>query len=180
MIEDDELRELFGTESEEHLQMLDDGLLRLETNPNDKSTLEEVFRAAHSLKGTARMLGVTGVETIAHHMEEELGSVRRGRGTLTSAHIDRYSVGLSAMRGLVQEAISDTRADVDVNRVLAQLSGEIPIEIAPKRHQLKRRQKFQFQLQLPFRQSLSLHRFSSLRKHLLPCARSNADRTFAR
>ncbi len=132
MIADDELRELFQTESEEHLQMLDDGLLRLETNPDDKATLEEVFRAAHSLKGTARMLGVSGVETIAHHMEEELGGVRRGRGALTSAHIDRYSVGLSAMRSLVQEAVSDTRADVDVNHVIAQLSGEIAIEIASK------------------------------------------------
>jgi two-component system chemotaxis sensor kinase CheA len=128
MIEDDELRELFGTESEEHLQMLDDGLLRLETNPNDKSTLEEVFRAAHSLKGTARMLGVSGVETIAHHMEDELGSVRRGRSVLTSSHIDRYSVGLSAMRKLVQEATSDTRADVDLSLVLGQLSGEIPLQ----------------------------------------------------
>ncbi len=131
MIEDDELRELFQTESEEHLQMLDDGLLRLETNPNDKSTLEEVFRAAHSLKGTARMLGVTDVETIAHHMEEELGSVRRGRGVLTSAHIDRHSVGLAAMRRLVQEAVSGTDAGVDVTRVLGQLSGEIPLEIVP-------------------------------------------------
>ena len=115
MIEDDELRELFQTESEEHLQMLDDGLLRLETNPNDKSTLEEVFRAAHSLKGTARMLGVTGVETIAHHMEEELGGVRRGRGALTSTHIDRYSVGLAAMRRLVQEAVTGTDAGIDLD-----------------------------------------------------------------
>lgn len=131
MIEDDELRELFQTESEEHLQMLDDGLLRLETNPHDKSTLEEVFRAAHSLKGTARMLGVSGVETIAHHMEDELGGVKRGRGVLTSSHIDRYSVGLGAMRKFVEEAVKGTPADVDLTRVLAQLSGETPLESEP-------------------------------------------------
>ena len=130
MIEDDELRELFQTESEEHLQMLDDGLLRLETNPHDKATLEEVFRAAHSLKGTARMLGVSGVETIAHHMEDELGGVKRGRSVLTSSHIDRYSVGLGAMRRFVDEAVKGTPADVDLTRVLAQLSGETPLESA--------------------------------------------------
>ena len=131
MIDDDELRELFQTECEEHLQMLDDGLLRLETNPLDKPVLEEVFRAAHSLKGTARMLGVAGVETIAHHMEDELGSVRRGRAALNSTHIDRYSVGLAAMRLLVREAVTGQVADVDLTRVLAQLSGEIPLETAP-------------------------------------------------
>lgn len=131
MIEDDELRELFQAEGEEHLQTLDDGLLRLETRPDDKATLEEVFRAAHSLKGTARMIGEDGVELIAHHMEDELGGVRRGRNTLTSAHIDRYSVGLTAMRQLVQEAVTGKPANVDLERVLAQLSGEVPLEAPP-------------------------------------------------
>lgn len=51
MIEDQELRALFRTESEEHLHQLEDGLLRLEKNPTDQTTLEEVFRGAHSLKG---------------------------------------------------------------------------------------------------------------------------------
>ena len=40
--------------------------------------LEELFRSAHSLKGAARMLGVEGVETLAHHFEDELGAARRG------------------------------------------------------------------------------------------------------
>jgi two-component system, chemotaxis family, sensor kinase CheA len=53
MIEDQELRALFRTESEEHLHQLEDGLLRLEKNPTDQTTLEEVFRGAHSLKGGA-------------------------------------------------------------------------------------------------------------------------------
>ena len=128
MIEDDELRELFQAEGEEHLQTLDEGLLRLETRPDDQVTLEEVFRAAHSLKGTSRMIGVSGVELIAHHMEDELGGVRRGRSVLASTDIDRYSVGLKAMRQLVQEAVTGTPANVDLGTVLAQLSGEIPLE----------------------------------------------------
>ena len=128
MIEDEELRELFQAEGEEHLQTLDEGLLRLETRPDDKATLEEVFRAAHSLKGTARMIGVHGVELIAHHMEDELGSVRRGRSVLSSTDIDRYSVGLKAMRQLVQEAVTGTPAGVELDRVLSQLSGETPLE----------------------------------------------------
>jgi len=61
MIEDQELCSLFKMESEEHLQHLDEGLLRLESSPQDSAILEEVFRAAHSLKGAARMLGVSDV-----------------------------------------------------------------------------------------------------------------------
>jgi hypothetical protein len=48
MIEDDELRALFQTECEEHLQSLDEGLLRLENEAGESATLEAVFRAAHS------------------------------------------------------------------------------------------------------------------------------------
>ena len=59
MIEDRELRSLFKIESEERLQHLDDGLLRLEKTPTDPSLLEDLFREAHSLKGAARMLGLT-------------------------------------------------------------------------------------------------------------------------
>ena len=50
MIEDKELRDLFKIESEEHLLRLNDGLLRLEKNPGDQTTLEETLREAHSLK----------------------------------------------------------------------------------------------------------------------------------
>jgi two-component system chemotaxis sensor kinase CheA len=131
MIEDAELRELFQIESEEHLQSLDDGLLRLETHPQDSATLEEVFRAAHSLKGTARMLGVTGVETLSHHLEDELGHARRGRVELTPPVIDRMSAGLNAIRLLVQEAVSGTPAKVDFTLVLGQMKGTVPLDTAP-------------------------------------------------
>ena len=64
MIEDLELRSLFKPDSEEHLRLLEDGLLSLESNPTDGKTLEEVFRGAHSLKGGAGMLGLRNIERI--------------------------------------------------------------------------------------------------------------------
>ncbi|MDQ3812653.1 MAG: hybrid sensor histidine kinase/response regulator [Armatimonadota bacterium] len=124
MIEDKELCDLFKAESEEHLQSLDEGLLRLESNPKDTRTLEQVFRNAHSLKGTARMLGVSGVETIGHHFEDVLGAAARGQVMLSPEVIDRLYRGLDAIRKLVHEAVTGEPAGVDVSRVLAQLSGE--------------------------------------------------------
>jgi two-component system chemotaxis sensor kinase CheA len=130
-IEDEELCALFKAESEEHLQTLDDGLLRLEANPTDSDTLEEVFRSAHSLKGAARMLGVSGVETVAHRFEDELGAARRGQAVLGPEMVDRLYRGLDAIRKLVQEAVTGELAGVDVDLVMAQLRGEAPMEVLP-------------------------------------------------
>ena len=105
-MDDAELRELFRSECEEHLQTLDDGLLRLETSPHDNAALERVFRAAHSLKGTSRMLNFSEVEGIAHHLEDQLGDAKRGSLLLTSGIIDRLYVGVDAIRALVQEIVS--------------------------------------------------------------------------
>jgi two-component system chemotaxis sensor kinase CheA len=89
MIEDLELRSLFKTESEEHLRLLEEGLLRLEGNPTDRKTLEEVFRGAHSLKGGAAMLGLRSIEQLAHGFEDVLNAARQGKVVLASGEIDR-------------------------------------------------------------------------------------------
>jgi two-component system chemotaxis sensor kinase CheA len=130
MIEDQELCALFKMESEDHLQHLDEGLLRLESNPQDGATLEEVFRAAHSLKGAARMLGVRDIETVAHHFEDALGAAKRGRMILSPQTIDLLYGGLDAIRKLVQEAVTGEAAGVNVERVLAQLNGTEPVPFA--------------------------------------------------
>ena len=124
MIDDPELRALFKAESEEHLQTLENGLLRLEAEPRDTAMLEELFRSAHSLKGAARMLGVADVETLAHHFEDELGAARRGHNVLTSAAADRLYHGLDAMRKFAREATEGEAANVNMAEVLAQLRGD--------------------------------------------------------
>src|SRR5919109_3885182 len=112
MIEDLELRFLFKTESEEHIRLLEEGLLNLESNPTDGTTLEEVFRGAHSLKGGAGMLGLRGIEQVAHGFEDVLNAARQGRAVLSSAAIDELCKQLDTMRQLVEQAVSDAPDDV--------------------------------------------------------------------
>jgi two-component system chemotaxis sensor kinase CheA len=123
MIEDKEIRDLFRAECEEHLQALEQGLLTLEASPEDGATLQAVFRAAHSLKGAARMLGILSLERIAHECEERLGAVRRGQALFSAELVDRLSGALDAMRALVQEAVTGHLAGVQVETVLHQLGG---------------------------------------------------------
>ncbi|MHB8835878.1 MAG: hybrid sensor histidine kinase/response regulator [Candidatus Methylomirabilia bacterium] len=77
----DELQEIlsiYKAETEEHLQRLNAGLLRLEKSPRRTETLEEIFREAHSLKGAARMIGFEAVEKIAHGLEDLFSLARKG------------------------------------------------------------------------------------------------------
>lgn len=131
MIEDKELRDLFKIESEEHLQHLDEGLLRLETNPTDQATLEEVFREVHSLKGSARMLGVSDVETIAHRFEDILGAAKREEIILTSETVDRLYRGLDIIRKLVEGAITGKPTGINVLDVLTRLE---TTDLSPRRN----------------------------------------------
>ena len=106
MIEDPQLYQLFKTESAEHLARLDDGLLRLEKNCSDQAVLEEVFREAHSMKGAARMLDLSKIETAAHGLESILNAARKGESTLTPDVIERMTIALGELRKLVQEALT--------------------------------------------------------------------------
>jgi len=106
MIEDPKLRELFKAESEEHLQHLDDALLRLEKTADDQALLEEAFREAHSLKGAARMLGLNGIQAPAHRIEDELNSARHGTQVLSPQSLARMSADLADMRRLALAAVS--------------------------------------------------------------------------
>lgn len=123
MIEDQELRALFRTESEEHLHQLEDGLLRLEKNPTDQTTLEEVFRGAHSLKGGAGMLGLRNIEQVAHGFEDVLNAARQGKVVLSSGAIDELCQQLDTIRQLVGRAVSDTPGDVTIANAFKPVSG---------------------------------------------------------
>jgi two-component system chemotaxis sensor kinase CheA len=123
-IADVELRDLFQAESEEHLQTLEQGLLHLESEPQDSQTLDEVFRAAHSLKGAARMLEVAKVEALAHRFEDLLGTARHGTVQLTAEAVDRLYHALDSMRAFCVEAVTGQPCEIDVASVLDQLSGE--------------------------------------------------------
>jgi len=70
--------EFFLVEAGDHLQNLNRGLLSLERDPSDTGMIDELFRAAHTLKGSAAMMGFQGVSDVAHKAEDMLGMLRSG------------------------------------------------------------------------------------------------------
>ncbi len=72
----------FKTEQQEHVQEINQGLLALEKNPEEEARqalLDDIFREAHSLKGAARAVGMTTIESLGHAMEDILLSAKEGR-----------------------------------------------------------------------------------------------------
>ncbi|XWK90466.1 MAG: hybrid sensor histidine kinase/response regulator [Phormidium sp.] len=122
-IDDEELRVIFKSASEEHLQKLEDGLLHLEKNPCEQENLEELMREAHSLKGDAGMLGLKDISTLAHQLEHILGTIKRSEAELSSDVSDRLYQGLDAISQLVVEAVTGTPPRIDAFHVLAYMMG---------------------------------------------------------
>ncbi|QVW24442.1 hybrid sensor histidine kinase/response regulator [Pseudomonas hormoni] len=90
---DASLLELFSLEAEAQTLVLSAGLLALERDPTQADHLESCMRAAHSLKGAARIVGVDAGVSVAHVMEDCLVSAQEGRLYLRPDHIDALLQG---------------------------------------------------------------------------------------
>ena len=89
--------ELFKLEAESHCAALSDGLLALERSPNDRAVVEPLMRAAHSIKGAARIVGLDVIVSLAHVMEECFLAAKDGREPLTSARVDQLLKGVDVL-----------------------------------------------------------------------------------
>ena len=90
---DASLLELFSLEAEAQTQVLNAGLLALERNPTQADQLEACMRAAHSLKGAARIVGVDAGVSVSHVMEDCLVSAQESRLYPQPEHIDALLQG---------------------------------------------------------------------------------------
>ncbi|KOR33386.1 hypothetical protein TI05_01330 [Achromatium sp. WMS3] len=133
MIQDDELRQLFRIESEEHLQKLEQHLLQLESQGTNQELLAKLQREAHSLKGSARMLGIVDIETVTHAMEDVFKALSNAELILTPEWVDRLEEGLDTLQKMAHEAITGTPARISAQEAIAKLAFETSEEqLIPK------------------------------------------------
>ncbi|KPC26457.1 Chemotaxis protein CheA [Pseudomonas syringae pv. cilantro] len=134
---DASLFELFTLEADAQTQVLSAGLLALERNPTQADQLEACMRAAHSLKGAARIVGVDFGVSVAHVMEDCLVSAQEGRLLLQPEHIDALLSGTDLlMRIATPGGASVTQADIDayverLNALLASGAGAARTVVTP-------------------------------------------------
>ncbi|MCE9547665.1 MAG: Hpt domain-containing protein [Planctomycetia bacterium] len=120
------LIELFRSEIETHSESLNAALLALERAPADTSRIDEMMRAAHSIKGAARVVGVDPAVHVAHVMEDCFVAAQKGTLRLTPADVDVLLRGVDLL-GNISAATRDPEAnlsaafDGDVQSLVGQL-----------------------------------------------------------
>jgi two-component system chemotaxis sensor kinase CheA len=112
---------MFLAECRENLQELNLAVVRLEEAPDDRETVDAIFRIAHSLKGMAATMGFEGMATLTHKMEDVFELLRQ-RGTgLTGEVVDVLLACLDALSGAVDSIDTDGAENLDPTALVDRL-----------------------------------------------------------
>lgn len=110
--------EIFIEESKEHLQGLNTSLLELEKDSNNKEVINEVFRAAHTLKGMAATMGFKNMNVLTHDMENVLSEIRNGNITVEANLLDILFQCLDALEQYVNNIVETGSEGNEKNEAL--------------------------------------------------------------
>jgi two-component system, chemotaxis family, sensor kinase CheA len=115
--------ELFLTESRDNLVAVNEALLRLERDARDSAAIDAAFRAVHTIKGMAGVMGYGAVSDLAHDMEALLAGARDEQRGLRSDDPPLLFEAADALEAAIEASVAGRSAEVDVNAVCARLRG---------------------------------------------------------
>lgn len=110
--------EIFIDETKEHLQTLNDQVLILEAEPENIDTVNEIFRAAHSLKGMAGTMGFKRMQRLTHDMENVFSEIRNGKLNVNADMVDIVFKCLDAIEGYLTNIIESADEGTEDNEEL--------------------------------------------------------------
>lgn len=112
---------VFLDESQEHLQAVNDHLLKLEKQPEDESIVGEIFRSAHTLKGMSATMGYEDLAHLTHNMENVLDLIRNKKKQATTEIIDIMFQSVDSLENMVNDIASGGDGKLDVTSLVAEL-----------------------------------------------------------
>ena len=110
--------EIFIDETKEHLQTLNDQVLILEAEPENIDTVNEIFRAAHSLKGMAGTMGFKRMQRLTHDMENVFSEIRNGKINVDADMVDIVFKCLDAIEGYLSNIMDSSDEGTEDNEEL--------------------------------------------------------------
>lgn len=114
---DAEMLQLFCAEAQDLLQDIEQGVLVLEVNPTDSSSLDSLFRAFHTFKGNVGVMKLMVLQQLAHELESMLDAARRGKYRLVSESITAILSGADILKRFVAE-LSNQIVGVNTGRTI--------------------------------------------------------------
>lgn len=120
-------RDLFFEETDENLAILNQEVLQLEQNPEDKQIIDAIFRAAHTLKGMAATMGYEKMATLTHAVENLFELVKNNQLTVTTPLISLIFESLDALTQLVESLREEEDESLDIAQLIKKLeqAGEL-------------------------------------------------------
>ena len=115
---DQEMVSLFCSSAQDLLQDIEQGVLVLEENPNESTTIDTVFRAFHTFKGNAGVMNFVVLQRLTHELESLLDAARRGTFQLGRESIDLILQGADILKRYVTE-LSSQLSGVEVGRKIS-------------------------------------------------------------
>lgn len=103
----------FAEEARDHIEALNRGLVELEKNPDDEENINAIFRAAHTIKGSSRMLKLTAITDVAHKLEDALGALREKRIAHTRELAGLLFRAVDALAAMVQNTSDGQQITMD-------------------------------------------------------------------
>ena len=110
--------EIFIDETEEHLQTLSDCIMELEKEPENMDTINEILRAAHSLKGMAGTMGFKRMQRLTHDMENVFQEVRSDKVKVNSNMIDLLFKCLDAIESYLNNVKASSDEGTEDNELI--------------------------------------------------------------
>ena len=124
---------IFLDESREHLESLNTQIMNLEQNPEDADTINEIFRAAHSLKGMAGTMGFKRMQRLTHDMENVFSEIRNGKMSVTPDLVDIVFKCLDAIEEYLDCIINTSdEGENDNDELINMLNACLKAEGAPE------------------------------------------------
>jgi two-component system chemotaxis sensor kinase CheA len=119
----DEYLPMFLAEGREHLQELNLAVVRIEEKPDDRETVDEIFRIAHSLKGMSATMGFAGMAALTHEMENVFELLRQRKGGLERDAIDVLLECLDALSAAVESIDATGSEEIEPAPLIERLQG---------------------------------------------------------
>src|SRR5690606_36456315 len=113
--------EVFLDEGREHLQSINQNLLRLENNPNDMSIINEIFRSAHTIKGMSATMGFEDMANLTHQMENVLDALRNEEIAYSGDILDLLFEALDYLETMLDSIVQGGDGSADVTGIIHKL-----------------------------------------------------------
>ncbi|MFW5984755.1 MAG: chemotaxis protein CheW [Halanaerobiaceae bacterium] len=122
MDKDSQYLQMFFDEASEYIQILNENILILENEPENKEVINSVFRAAHSLKGMAATMGFDSLTELTHKIENLLDQVRNEEIKVTVEVVDCLFAGFDLIKSLVNDIKEQGEENTDINEYLTTIN----------------------------------------------------------